>query len=193
MTRLPPLRAPRLHYRGFHTRQYWSAMYRLQRRLYRSYYRESSFGDIILATLIGIWVVFWVDAAVATQEHFSARVVRVIDGDTLVIGHEFRGTSRFRILGIDCPESGERLAKEATNLTAKMVEGKQIEFAGHGHDRYGRLVVEVWVDGESLALALLSAGLARYWREYAPGYMDYEAAEREARAARRGIWSTASP
>ena len=190
MTSFPPLRVPRPHYRGIHTRQYWRAVFRLQQRLYRHDVR-GNFGNLVFLLVLGGWMAFLADATVATQEHFSARVARVIDGDTLVIGHEFRGTDRLRILGIDCPESGEKWAKGATALTASMVEGKSIEFAGHGHDRYGRLVAEVWVDGESLALALLSAGLARYWREYAPGHMDYEAAEREARAARRGIWSAA--
>lgn len=190
MTPLSPIRAPRPHYRGIHTRQYWRAVFRLQQRLY-GHDVKGNLGNLVFLLVLGGWMAFLADATVATQEHFSARVVRVIDGDTLVIDREYKGASRIRVYGIDCPEKGEKWAKEATALTVQLVEDKRIGLDPHDLDRYGRLVAEVYVDGENLSLALLSAGLARWYKKYAWTRTDFENAEEEAKSARRGIWSTA--
>jgi hypothetical protein len=59
-------------------------------------------------------------------------------------------------------------------------------------DRYGRTVAEVVLpDGRDLGRELVRAGLAWWYRKYAPG--DYELArlEAEARGAKRGVWSQA--
>ena len=58
----------------------------------------------------------------------SRIVVRVIDGDTLVLD----GSERVRLIGVDTPESVDprrpvqRFGKEAAAFTRKIVEGKLI-------------------------------------------------------------------
>jgi len=62
-------------------------------------------------------------------------------------------------------------------------------------DRYGRLVAVVYLQGsgQSLNLELVKAGLAWWYRRYAPGDRPLEEAEEEARAARRGLWKDPAP
>lgn len=108
----------------------------------------------------------------------TARVTRVIDGDTLVIdrpdpNHDSE-TTRVRLWGIDCPESAhpgppprpaEPFAEEATEFVRNLVEGQFVTLRLEPHrtrDRYGRLLAHVDLqDGTNLAIALLQAGLAR--------------------------------
>jgi hypothetical protein len=61
-------------------------------------------------------------------------------------------------------------------------------------DRYGRLVGEVILPGgESLNEVLVAAGLAWWYREYAPADTSLERLEREARQAGRGLWAATEP
>ncbi len=46
-------------------------------------------------------------------ETFPARVMGVVDGDTLRVSRKEGGTLKVRLYGIDCPEKGQRYEKGA--------------------------------------------------------------------------------
>jgi endonuclease YncB( thermonuclease family) len=61
-------------------------------------------------------------------------------------------------------------------------------------DRYGRPGGEVLLaDGRSLNQELVRAGLAWWYRQYAPHDTTLAQLEAEARAAKRGLWADAAP
>lgn len=115
-------------------------------------------------------------------------VVRVIDGDTIVI----QGDERVRYIGIDAPEQDEPLGREATELNRKLVQGKRVRLERDvtDRDRYGRLLRYVYVDGTFVEAELVRQGLARV-RAYPPDtrhHQELSALEQEARQAGRGVW-----
>jgi endonuclease YncB( thermonuclease family) len=96
---------------------------------------------------------------------------RVIDGDTI----QDLGTGvRYRLANIDAPETGaqarcaiERIAGECAGRVAhNMVRSaKRVEVRRtFRHDRFGRRVAFVLVDGADLGELLMARGLARPWR-----------------------------
>ena len=72
-----------------------------------------------------------------------ANVERVIDGDTIVIDN---GTS-VRLLGINCPEKGERYYEEARGLLEEFVLNKtvKIKFGKERYDIYNRILAYIFV------------------------------------------------
>jgi endonuclease YncB( thermonuclease family) len=102
-----------------------------------------------------------------------ARVVRVIDGDTLVVrariwlGQEVE--TSVRLLGADAPElkgdcDGERrMAEEARDFLRHHVDGKQVVLKNVLNDKYGgRVIAEVDDEaGLNLSQLLIRKGLAR--------------------------------
>ena len=121
----------------------------------------------------------------------NARVIRVIDGDTV----ELADGRRVRYIGIDTPElrPPEPLAREATEYNRRLVEGRMVRLERDvsDTDRYGRLLRYVWVDGILVNAELVREGYAEA-REYPPDtrYAPcLEALEEEARRFGRGIWS----
>lgn len=127
----------------------------------------------------------------ARQEHFSARVVTVIDGDTIVVlrdGHEVR----VRLEGIDAPEAGQEFWEQAKAFMTDAVLGKTIVITGDEIDTSGRLIARVTVDGRDVSLAAVEAGCAwqyiRHSKEPA-----LTAAETRAREDRRGLWAQSNP
>lgn len=103
----------------------------------------------------------------------SARVVRVIDGDSLIVQARIwvgqQVETGVRILGVDAPELRGRcraerdLAQRSRAFLEQRVGGRQIRLRDVQLGKYaGRVVarVDAW-DGEDLGQALVAAGLAR--------------------------------
>lgn len=122
----------------------------------------------------------------------TARVIQVIDGDTITI----EGGYRVRYIGIDTPEvhpEVEALGLEAWQANRELVDGKvvRLERDVSEVDQYGRLLRYVYVDDIFVNAELVRQGLA-YARAYPPDtkHQDYlEELEREARQAGRGMWA----
>ncbi len=122
----------------------------------------------------------------------TAKVTRVIDGDTIIIdtGH------RIRYIGIDTPEvypGVEAYGIEAWQANRRLVEGKEVRLERDVSetDKYDRWLRYVYVDDIFVNAELVRQGLAEA-KAYPPDtkYQDYlEQLEAEAREAGRGMWT----
>lgn len=124
-----------------------------------------------------------------------AVVARVVDGDTI----ELVGGERVRYVGIDTPETVDPrkpvmcFGHEASAKNKELVEGKEVRLVRDitDRDKYGRLLRYVYVGDLFVNDALVRQGYAHAYT-YPPDVAMNErflAAEREARAAGRGLWS----
>jgi endonuclease YncB( thermonuclease family) len=117
-------------------------------------------------------------------------VARIVDGDSL----EVAGV-RIRLFGIDAPEARQQCrdarsesyacGREATRALDRLIGGRTVTCTPVAYDRYDRDVATCEVIGRDLGDAMVRAGHARDYRSRGR----YAAAEQEARAAKRGIWS----
>jgi endonuclease YncB( thermonuclease family) len=126
------------------------------------------------------------------QPAAAATVVRVRDGDSLVV---LRGGVEIevRLDGVDCPELEQAFGRRARRFTSDLGIGREVRVAGRGRDDYGRELAEIFLpDGRSLNRELVAAGFAWWFRRYSTD-PTLEALEREARAARRGLWADPDP
>jgi len=123
----------------------------------------------------------------------EAVVRKASDGDSGKLS-DGRG---YRLVGIDTPEKGARYADEARAYAKKMLDGRKVflETATDPKDRYNRLLSWMWIeeDGKRKLVneEIVRAGLA-YVYKIKPNirYIDrLVAAQRETRAAGRGVWS----
>ena len=99
---------------------------------------------------------------------FPARVVSVVDGDTIDVTSARTGTFRVRLEGIDTPERGEPFSRQATNFTRVLLFDKMVSVEGRDIDRYARLVARVRLVSANTdsSAALLTAGLACHYKAY---------------------------
>jgi endonuclease YncB( thermonuclease family) len=114
--------------------------------------------------------------------------VDVIDGDTITV---MKGDKpvKVRLYGVDTPEKHQQWATEATKFTTNMVYQKQVSVLPVSTDKYGRTIGRVTVNGKSLELGLLEAGLAFWYRKYALEVVGYGVMEKVACMKRQGVWS----
>ncbi len=107
--------------------------------------------------------------------------------------HNGKG-ERIRLHGIDCPEKRQPFGNRAKQFASALVFGKTVTVNVLDVDRYGRTVGEVILpDGQVLNHELVRAGLAWWYRRYAPDDDTLAQLEADARAAKRGLWADAEP
>ena len=94
---------------------------------------------------------------------YKIKLDRVIDGDTvdanIDLGFDISVKKRIRFLGINTPESRTRdLEEKARGLAAKdrvkcLLEGCNIiQLKSHGVGKYGRVLGEIFIEGQNMSL-----------------------------------------
>jgi endonuclease YncB( thermonuclease family) len=95
---------------------------------------------------------------------------------------------RIRLHGIDTPEKAQAFGTRARQYSSALAFQQTVTVHVKDTDRYGRLVGEVLLpDGRSLNQELVRAGLAWWYRQYAPHDTTLAQLEAEAQAAKRGL------
>ncbi|CAK0771810.1 micrococcal nuclease [Gammaproteobacteria bacterium] len=148
-----------------------------------------------LVSLTSVFFLFLICVLPATTANgastYNAKVVRVMDGDTLMVQASGR-QEKVRLVGIDAPEYNQPYGTVARNALMNLLKGRTVRIAPVEHDRYGRLVARIYLDNLDVNVALVRDGYAWVYRQYADDAAFYTA-EREARNARRGLWSQGKP
>lgn len=107
---------------------------------------------------------------------YDAQVLRVSDGDTIVISAPFlpaplKPELAVRIYGVDTPEKGHRAqcaledqrAQLASKYTSQLIaQGGKIQVTLYAWDKFGgRVLGDIIVNGQSVRAGLIQNGLAR--------------------------------
>jgi endonuclease YncB( thermonuclease family) len=142
---------------------------------------------VVLGLVGGAWNVRMQEPEV---ESSAVEVVGVTDGDTVFVMHNGRA-AKIRLTGIDCPEMGQAFGVNARRFVSEQCFGKWVTIKETGTDKYGRTLGDVVLpDGTVLNQELVRAGLAWWYRQYSHD-QTLAALEKEARSAKRGLWTDA--
>jgi endonuclease YncB( thermonuclease family) len=117
--------------------------------------------------------------------------MRIHDGDTISVS---RGSAveDVQLAGIDCPELRQSFGARAKGLTERLASGQMVQVRAQGRDDNGRLLgVVILPDGRTLNRELVAAGLA--WKVKESKNKTVAQLEKDARRAKRGLWSEANP
>jgi micrococcal nuclease len=131
----------------------------------------------------------------------TALVTRVVDGDTMKVTLEDgRATKEtIRLLLVDTPETVhptkevEPFGPEASSFAKRLLTNQkvQLEIDVSERDKYGRLLVYLWLGDQMFNELLLEEGLARVAYVLPPNikYIDqFRAIQQKSQNAAKGIW-----
>ena len=143
----------------------------------------------MMKSLGGWWLLVALATPVAAAP-VEGQVLRVIDGDSLIVQTAPDATPlEVRLEGIDAPEGCQAGGPAARDALAAFVQEKTVSLAIKGHDHYGRTLATVSVDGLNVNLRMVAEGQAWSLRtrwDYGP----YVKQERMALALKRGLHAT---
>ena len=175
-------------------------------------------GYLVAGAVLGGWIVHRVmlpsSTAVATKSpsvsnpavampelpnRFSATVVGITDGDTIVVADSAGRQESIRLAGIDAPEHDQSFGAQSTQYLASLVSGKNVTLECENERSYGRMICKVLLpSGEDACLDQVKAGMAWHYKQYEDqqGAADrdaYAAAECAAMKSKTGLWSDPHP
>jgi endonuclease YncB( thermonuclease family) len=123
----------------------------------------------------------------APGEEFTAKVVAVHDGDSLVFSREGSETG-IDLYGIRCPGLDEDCGEAARELTRRLALDKELEVLILGEDKEGKLLGDMRRgSGNCLSALLVKAGYARTNPEQ-PAGPTLTQLERAAQREKKGVW-----
>ncbi len=141
----------------------------------------------------------------AFGEEFFAKVIVVLDGDTVLIRRS-NGLVKIRLAEIDAPEKAQAFGETSRHSLSDMVMGKQVKFVSETMDQYGRMVAHLNVDGLDVDAEQIRRGMAWEYSNFAslaasrqslrdPPHSNKAliALQNEARQASRGLWAQSNP
>ena len=138
------------------------------------------------------WIVTVAAACVLACATFgkeiTGKVTRVSDGDTLWVSDSL-GRHKVRLNRIDAPESDQEYGKESAAHLKSLVGGKTVRVEYDNLDQYGRILGIIFLGDTDINLQMVRDGCAWHYKHFdnTPVYAE---AEREARAAKRGLWAS---
>ena len=138
-------------------------------------------------------ILFLSMAATAFGQRFPVTVVGITDGDTFTVINRDKLQLKIRIVGIDAPEKNQAFGNRAKQALSDLIYKKQIEIDVQYQEKWGRFAAKVYTaDGRDVGLLMLQAGMAWHNVNYdkTPAYA---AAEKSARAAKKGLWADKQP
>ena len=173
---------------------------------------RAGLGGVIVALLVGLYLARdrlrpllpslgepVADAgALAGARTGPYEVLRVVDGDTLHVRIPGSPTpdERVRLLRVNTPERGQPGYERATACLIALTAGKRVELEWERsgvaeRDEFGRLLAYVHAGGAHVNEEVVRQGFSRFFTKYGGGRLAerFRAAEEEARAARRGLWT----
>ncbi|AFK22497.1 putative endonuclease [Pyrococcus sp. ST04] len=149
---------------------------------------------------------------ISSSSELHGEVIRVVDGDTLYVKLENGKLVKVRLVGIDAPElepelmhPGEypgvtnisclvKYAYVARDFLKNATLGKEVILVFDSkqgrEDKYGRLLVYLYINSTDINELLVEKGLARVFYEKKFDKMEeYLKAEKSARRNKIGLWS----
>ena len=136
---------------------------------------------------------------------FTAKVQRVVDGDTVHVIDKAGKKFKVRLTGIDAPEKNQPYGLASTYKLTEILINKLVLLKSKPNngkpytiDRYKRVLAKIILDGRDINLSQVLRGYAwhfkRYQKQQSPSDRElYSEAEIDAKKNELGLWGEKNP
>lgn len=134
-------------------------------------------------------LILFVLLSVLISSQTAGKVIKVKDGDTVVVLLSDSTQETLRLAEVDCPEKGQAFGKNAKQFTSDAVFGKTITFYRTAKDRYQRTVAKIFYDhNKYLSEEIIKAGFG-WWYFKASKNLNLQKLQDSAKENRLGLWT----
>jgi endonuclease YncB( thermonuclease family) len=151
------------------------------------------------------FVIIFILSICSVRADFTAKVLRVVDGDTIHVVNKAGKKFKVRLTGIDAPEKNQPYGLASTYKLTQMLINKWVLLKSkpnngniYSIDRYNRVLAKIIYDGKDINLFQVSSGYAwhfkRYQKQQSPLDRElYSEAELNAQKNKLGLWGEKNP
>lgn len=127
----------------------------------------------------------------AQAESFEAKVLAVMDGDTVFVkSGAFK--AKLRLVNVDAPEKDQPFGKESQESLQSLIGGKVIHVESKAVDKFGRTIALISIGDINVNEEQVRRGMAWAYSRSREGRA-YARLQSEAQQAKRGLWQQANP
>jgi endonuclease YncB( thermonuclease family) len=127
----------------------------------------------------------------AQAESFEAKVLAVMDGDTVFVkSGAFK--AKLRLVNVDAPEKDQPFGKESQESLQSLIGGKVIHVESKAMDKFGRTIGLISIGDINVNEEQVRRGMAWAYSRSREGRA-YARLQSEAQQAKRGLWQQANP
>ncbi len=160
--------------------------------LLRVYHAKLKYSSNKTASLAFIFFALLISVSASGDNAINAKVISVIDGNTLEVFTPEKQKLKVVLYGIDSPELGQKFGNEAKKFLEGIVLNKEVVLDVKGKDSFGNHVAIVMLDNRlDLRVELLKEGLA--WTAEKNSPKDLEPYKTWAQRKARGLWQQENP
>lgn len=143
-------------------------------------------------TILIFCAFFLFSITVFAQQSFKAKVVGVVDGDTITVITKENRQFMFQLAGIDAPEKEQDFGAEARGFLSDLILNQAVIVSGYKDDCLNRPVASVLFNNKDLSLSLVESGKA--WADSAC-QTDITLVKKEmsAKESKIGLWQNPNP
>ncbi len=129
-----------------------------------------------------------------SQTKFTAKVVGIKDGDTVVVLDSLNNQITLRLAEVDCPEKSQPFGTKAKQFTSDQIYLKTIKYVVTDTDRYGRSIAMIYydVDNKYLSAEIIKAGMGWHYKRYSKS-KELALFEDNAKKNKIGLWLDNNP
>ena len=151
------------------------------------------------------FVIIYILNIYSVRADFTAKVQRVVDGDTVHVVNKAGKKFKVRLTGIDAPEKNQPYGLAATYKLTEILINKLVLLKSKPNngkpytiDRYKRVLAKIILDGRDINLSQVLRGYAwhfkRYQKQQSPSDRElYSEAEIDAKKNELGLWGEKNP
>ena len=151
------------------------------------------------------FVIIFILNITSVRADFTAKVLRVVDGDTVYVVNKAGKKFKVRLTGIDAPEKNQPYGLASSHKLSEMLINKWVLLKSkpdngnlYSIDRYNRVLAKVILDGRDINLAQVSNGYAWHFKRYQKQQSSldretYNEAELNAKKNELGLWREKNP
>lgn len=116
----------------------------------------------------------------------EGKVVKISDGDTIVVLDKSKTQHRVRLFGIDAPELKQDYGRKAKDYLTALVATKLVKVVYFSKDKYKRILGIVFLNGIDINAQMVKDGLAWAFVKYSNRYIKEQEYAKENKI---GLWS----
>lgn len=121
-----------------------------------------------------------------SAQTLNGKVVRVSDGDTVVLLDADNTQHKIRLNGIDAPENGQPYGDKSKEYLTSLIARKEVTVEVKGKDRYKRILGVVYLGDTNINAEMIRAGYAWNYKYSKDKY--YIKLQEKAKAEKKGLW-----
>ncbi|MFN5467503.1 MAG: thermonuclease family protein [Pirellulaceae bacterium] len=122
----------------------------------------------------------------------QGKVIKVIDGDSIVIQDDKEHSIEVQLEGLDAPEFQQPFGKESKELLSEKLLKKDVSIQWEKEDNYKRKLGWVFHEDRNINLWMIEKGAAWHYAQYNKEE-SFSNAQQVAKKAKLGLWDEAMP